>query len=97
MLEQILVNSLFLILFIYLNKKIRNGFHILQLEHYQLKSYNKWIKNHFGKVFSIKEIIIFLIIVTSSFINLKIAIILGILLTIILYITFPKQQEKSHL
>lgn len=97
MLEQILVNSLFLILFIYLNKKIRNGFHILQLEHYQLKSYNKWIKNHFGKVFPIKEIIIFLIVVISSFINLKIATILVILLTIILYITFPKQKEKKPL
>lgn len=97
MLERILVNSIFLVIFIYLNKKIRNGFHILQLEHYQLKSYSKWIKSHFGKVFSVKEIIIFLIIVISIFINLKIAIVLGILLPILLYITFPKQKEKKPL
>ncbi|MCI8352287.1 MAG: UDP-N-acetylmuramoyl-tripeptide--D-alanyl-D-alanine ligase [Clostridia bacterium] len=97
MLEQILVICLFLILFIYLNKKIRNSFHILQLEHYQLESYNKWIKNHINIVFSLKEILIFIIIISISFINLKIAIVLGILLILVLYITFPKQKEKKPL
>lgn len=97
MLEQILVICLSFILFIYLNKKIRNSFHILQLEHYQLESYNKWIKNHINIVFSLKEILIFIIIISISFINLKIAIVLGILLILVLYITFPKQKEKKPL
>lgn len=97
MLEQILVICLFFILFIYLNKKIRNSFHILQLEHYQLESYNKWIKNHINIVFSIKEILLFTIIISISFINLKVATVLGILLIMILYIIFPKQKEKKPL
>ena len=97
MLEQILVICLSFILFIYLNKKIRNSFHILQLEHYQLESYNKWIKNHINIVFSLKEILIFIIIISISFINLKIAIVLGILLILVLYITFPNQKEKKPL
>lgn len=97
MLEQILVICLFFILFIYLNKKMRNSFHILQLEHYQLESYNKWIKNHINIVFSIKEILLFTIIISISFINLKVATALGILLIMILYIIFPKQKEKKPL
>ncbi len=97
MLEQILVICLFFILFIYLNKKTRSSFHILQLEHYQLESYNKWIKNHINMVFPIKEILILIIIISISFINLKVATVLGILLIMMLYIIFPKQKEKKPL
>lgn len=95
MLNKILINSFLILLFIYLNRKIRNGFHILQLEHYKPKAYYNWIKNHLKKVFSIQEGIGFLIILFLMFINNKIVLIADIIIMVILYAIFPKQKEKK--
>ena len=67
MLEYTLINILWVIGFIYLNRKLRNGFHILQLEHYKIKAYKEWMKKHASKVWDLKELILFIPIVIAIF------------------------------
>lgn len=95
MLKTILVNSFLILLFIYLNRKIRNGFHILQLEHYKPKAYHKWMKSHLKKVYLLQEIVPFLLMLILINLNMEISLSVGIVVTVILYLIFPKQKEKK--
>lgn len=95
MIDQVLINGFLILLFIYMNKKLRSGLHILQLEHYKTNAYFNWAKRHLKKVFLIKEIMSLLIVVIVFVMNMQIALIIGIILMIILYAIYPKQKEKK--
>ena len=71
MLEYFLINILWIIGFIYLNRKLRNGLHILQLEHYKIKEYKNWIRKHLNKVCNIKELLAVLCTANGGFLKGK--------------------------
>ena len=48
----IVIGIVWIIGFIYMMLRLRQGLHIFQLEHYKVKEYRKWIKNHLSKVFN---------------------------------------------
>jgi UDP-N-acetylmuramoyl-tripeptide--D-alanyl-D-alanine ligase len=94
MLQYIIINVAWIIGFIYLNRKLRNGLHILQLEHYKIKEYNNWIKEHTKKVWSLKELILIIPIIVSIF-NAKIAIIIEVIAMALLNILYKNEKEKK--
>lgn len=48
----IVIAIVWIIGFIYMMLRLRHGLHIFQLEHYKVKEYKDWIKNHLSKVFN---------------------------------------------
>lgn len=94
MLQYAIITILWIMGFIYFNRKLRNGLHILQLEHYKIKAYKEWMKKHPKKVWNRKELILAIPILLLLF-NLKVAIIIEIIELIFLHVLYKPEKEKK--
>ncbi len=88
----ILINLFLITLFVYYLKKLRHGFHILQLESYKNERYQNWMKKN--KELKAREILLFLPIILI-FINPTIAFSIGIIIAILLYFSRDIYHEKK--
>ncbi len=94
MLQYAIINLLWITAGIYVSRKLRNGLHILQLEHYKTKAYKEWKKSHSKKVWNAKEWILFLPILIAVF-QFEIGIILEIIVFILLNVLYKPEKEKK--
>ena len=91
MLQYAIINILWITAGIYLSRKLRNGFHILQLEHYKTKPYRQWRKEHLKKVWNPKELLVILpILITCFYFEL------GIIIEIIFFILLIRTTSRNR-
>ena len=92
----ILINIFLIILYVYYLHKIKHGFHILQLESYKNERYKRWINENKNLIIKRREL---LLIVPSIliYINKTLAIIVGIIIALLLYISRDIYIEKKPL
>ncbi|MCI8999924.1 MAG: UDP-N-acetylmuramoyl-tripeptide--D-alanyl-D-alanine ligase [Clostridia bacterium] len=94
MLQYAIINILWITAGIYLSRKLRNGFHILQLEHYKTKPYRQWRKEHLKKVWNPKELLVILPILITCF-YFELGIIIEIIFFILLNVLYKTEKEKK--
>lgn len=92
----ILMNVFLMILFSYYMTKVRHGFHMLQLESYKNERYRGWMKKNKNQIFKKRELLLFLPIFLL-FINKTVALFIGILIAILIYLSRDIYEEKKPL
>lgn len=97
MLDIILINIAFIYTIWYLYKKTKNGIHMLQLESYKNERYYKWMKNNKNKVFSKREVLFFIPILSYIFKKYMLGNVSLILIILILIITYKNEKQKKPL
>ena len=61
MIDYILLNILFLIMFMYYIYKLKHGFHMLQLESYINSRYKTWMNNNKKEKFTLRDLLLILV------------------------------------
>lgn len=94
--DYILINIFLIIIFAYYLKKMKHGFHMLQLESYKNERYKGWINKNKNQIFKKRELLLFVPLILIL-INKTIALIVGILIAILIYFSRDVYKEKKPL
>ena len=94
--DYILINIFLIIIFVYYLKKMKHGFHMLQLESYKNERYKGWINKNKNQILKKRELLLFLPLILI-FINKTIALVVGILIAILIYFSRDIYKEKKPL
>ena len=92
----ILLNVFLVILFVYYLKKMKRGFHMLQLESYKNERYTGWIRKNKNQIIKKRELLLYVPIVLI-FINNLASLITGIIIAVLLYFARDIYKEKKPL
>ena len=91
-----LLNVSLFFLLIYCYRRVRHGYHILQLENYYNDRYAHWMRLNLKKVLDIKSIILFIFPIVLVYMGEeKIALIAEIIVLIVLSLLFRRSKEKK--
>ena len=96
MINYILLETLLILIYIYMHTKVRHGVHMLQLEYYKNDRYSKWISKNQNVVFSFRDILMFIGTIITI-LNLRVGLIISILILLILLLARNIFKEKKPL
>lgn len=96
MVNYILLNILFILMLMYFIYKLRHGFHMLQLESYINSRYKGWMNNNKKEKLVIRDLLL-IIPICIAFVNTTIALIAGIVIILLLYISRQIYKIKKPL
>ena len=96
MIDYILLNILFLIMFMYYIYKLKHGFHMLQLESYINSRYKTWMNNNKKEKFTLRDLLL-IVPGVVAFLNVRAGLVTGIVACLLLLASRQVYKVKKPL